>query len=151
MDNKKQEKAAGSVFVSRIPTPYLAQAWPFAARLLEPAVEYADGDSLMADYLDAIIKEQMQLWGVWENDLMIAAAVTQICFYPQVKALHGLIIGGSKMERWVKPLDAAFMAFCRETGCSKFYVFGRKGWEPALKPLGYKHSYVALKKDVHHG
>ena len=151
MENSNLQKAVGSVFVSRIPAPYLAQAWPVAAKLMESAIEYTEGDSLMSDYLDAIIKDTMQLWGIWLDDRMVAAAVTQICHYPQCKALHGLLIGGGEMDKWMRDLDAALMAFARDAGCKKFFVFGRRGWEPKLKTLGYKQSYVALSKEVNHG
>jgi hypothetical protein len=121
--------------------------WPDASKLLEKAVNYADGKYALTDIYQAIKNRDMQLWVAFDDVGMCAACVTQIICYPRKKVLFLLFSGGMRFEKWMH-LTYDMVAFAKEHGCSSVELHGRPGWEKKGKPVGFKKVYTVYQVEM---
>lgn len=85
----------------------------------------------------------MQFWP-GEN----CACVTEIIEFPQLKALNFFLVGGD-MDELLTKMHHAVIEWARANGCKRVaLVLGRKGWERALKPMGYTKALSVMFKNL---
>lgn len=73
------------------------------------------------------------------------AMVFEVIVYPRLKVLHGFLCGGDLEE--LKSFDPKLQELKRALGCQKISIAGRKGWERALRGLGYVHACTVVSKE----
>ena len=58
-------------------------------------------------------------------------------------------LGGSGMSVWLDEFISFLDLICTSTGCTDGILFvGRPGWEPTLRPRGFKTVLVTMLKEV---
>jgi hypothetical protein len=122
-----------------------AQAWEHSKPFLVTALEKSGDEYDIEDLLQEIEEEKAIFYPV-EN----GAAVFRVAVYPKRRRLRLWLIGGEVGEGYAK-LDAVMQAaefLAEKYGCDGIECTGRKVYERVLKPYGYKHIGVVLKKDI---
>ena len=119
-----------------------AKEWARCKPWIEAALEYCRGTHRIEDIERLIAEGKLQFWPGKRS-----AVVTEILEYPQLKALNFFLVGGdlSELLEW----EPSFIAWAKALGCTRIsQVLGRRGWEPTLKPLGYKTTLSVMLKDI---
>ena len=108
---------------SRVSDDLWREAWLW----LQPAVERG-GEGVTEDELLSDIRSGMaQLWLVYRDGAMVAAAVTQV----GGDSLHFWLCGGFGCN-W-RDCVAQVMQFATERGIRKYTIDGRRGWQRVLR------------------
>jgi hypothetical protein len=84
-----------------------------------------------------VLEQGYLLWVLIDEEGEIKGAVVT-CFieYPNKKALHIMLLGGSEGRSWKNELIDTLRAFAVDQGCDCIEASGRKGWERELKLEG---------------
>lgn len=126
-----------------VPTRLIPAVWDEAAPLLAPAIEMAAGRHSLSSTEDQLRSGHMQLFLAVNQDVPIAAAVTQVLDYPAASWLVVLFCGGKGLPEWGRDGTAAIEDWARRCGCSGVEIIGRAGWAMAL---GYEKSASIIQK-----
>lgn len=126
-----------------VPSHEVDDVWPKVAPFIEEAVKYCDGKWTALDVLEAIQKQEAQLFLVVDQSIH-AAVVTQIQKYPSKKVLTILFLGGRGMPEWVH-LVSEIERWAKELECDSLEVWGRYGWG---KILGWKKTSTVISKNI---
>ncbi len=110
-------------------------------KYIEAALEYSGGTHDFEDVKRGIIEGRMQLWPGTQS-----AAVTEVVKYDKKKVLHIFLAGGD-MEELIDMIDSA-AKWGRTQGCTSLTMAGRKGWERALAPSGFKPVMIVLERAI---
>ena len=110
--------------------------------LLLEALAHGDGRVNEALLVAQLVRGHYQLWRT-EN----SAGVTQINENPFNKSLFIFLAAGdlSEIEHIAGPVVEQWAA---ERGCTSIILSGRRGWERALRPLGYDFQSTNLIKRI---
>lgn len=110
--------------------------------LLLEALAHGDGRVNEALLVAGLVRGDYQLWRTPNS-----AGVTQVVSNPFNKSLFVFLSAGdldevlfacaNDVEQWAKA-----------QGCTAMMLSGRKGWERALRPLGYAFSSTNLIKQI---
>jgi hypothetical protein len=115
---------------------------------IKPLIDLTeDEDNDTVSVYNELISGHRHLWMVSQDEQVTAAMTTSFVIYPtsgkmcRVETLAGkdfsskLLSYLPKIEEWAKLND-----------CVAMDIFGRKGFEKALKPYGYDFNCVLLRK-----
>lgn len=125
------------IIVSLIPREALSEVWPVASQFIQKALDAAPGIYRVVDVLDAIINERETLWGVFEEDELIAVFTTLINEYPLCRRLMLHHVGGAQIDDWVAEGVDILKSYAKDTNCTGIDTKGRKGWIRHAKELGW--------------
>jgi hypothetical protein len=110
--------------------------------ILLEALANGDGRVNEALLLSQLIRGHYQLWRTANS-----AGITQINENVFSKSLFIFLAGGdlSEIEHIAGPVVEQWAA---EQGCTSIILSGRRGWERALRPLGYDFQSTNLIKRI---
>ena len=110
--------------------------WLRCAKYIEPAL---DGSYAIEDVEHEIREGRAKLW-----PLERSAVVTQVCEYPQHRAVRVWLAGGEldEIRRYLPALDN----YARSVGCSRVEVVARKGWAKVL--TGFDANRIVYTKEL---
>lgn len=117
------------------------QIWPKARGLIRAAIEKTN----LSDYDDIetdVMSGDQLLWLAWSGQIE-AAATTHLIKTAGKPVLIITACSGHNRERWL-PLLAQIEDYARKEGASCVRLYGRKGWERALKD--YRVEHVIMEK-----
>jgi len=106
---------------------------------IESALEYSGGTHVFEDIVRGIGNGKMQLWPAPKGCL-----VTEIIDYPRKRVLN-VFLGGGEFEQ-LADMHTDVIAWAKSHGCVGAMITGRKGWERAYRPYGWKPLHVTLWK-----
>ena len=103
----------------------------------------AEGESI-DDILERLTATSCQLWVAYDDELIIAACVTEIANIENRKVFNVISIGGSRMPEWLGHL-ATLEAFAISHNCTAMrFPEIRPGWRRVLKD--YQLTKITLEK-----
>ena len=110
---------------------------------IEAALEHAHGTHTIED-IEVGIESGQYYFFCSAN----AAVVTEIITFPRMKALNYFLIGGDldDLKTTIEPFVTAWAKHIG--GCSRVIGIGRKGFERAFMPNGFKSGWTAIYKDI---
>ena len=110
---------------------------------LAEAMEYADGRCTEDTVIEGLLSHEYSLWTTPN-----AACVLQIVAVPgsDIRTLFVFLSGGDLQE--IIASEPLIAQYGKAMGCSCMEISGRKGWERALKPLGWNYSSTNLVKKL---
>ena len=117
--------------------PYLARAVPFSKGRFEPD-----------DFLKKILTHEWQLWIIFDQNGIFAAATTSVQDYPRRRVLVCQMCGGERMGEWLSPFHKILQAFGRDCNCDGLELIGRKGWKRWLEPIGFEETFTIFTQDI---
>ena len=116
--------------------------WARCKHWIEAALAHAPGLETIEDVERAIERGSYQVW--FGRD---CCAVTEIADYARARALV-VVHGGGDMSELLDELEPAMCAFARAQGCTLIMGTGRKGWERAAGPRGYRFGWITMVKTL---
>jgi len=119
------------------------QIWPQARELIRAAIEQTDLSEFADIEYDVLSGDQL-LW-LAISDHIEAAATTHLIKTRGRPVLILTACSGYQRERWL-PLLSRIEHYARAEGSRCVRLYGRKGWERALKD--YRTEYVIMEKDL---
>ena len=122
--------------------PYI---WDHIQPHLEAMSPHSEGELEVEDFHQLLANGEMQLWLAMEDEVILAAMVSQIVSYPRKRILRIIAIGGGEMGRWL-PFLPGLEEWALENGATALECWGRKGWLRVLDD--WKCSYHVLTKDL---
>lgn len=110
--------------------------------ILLEALAHGDGRVNEALLVAQLVRGNYQLWRT-EN----SAGVTQVNENPFSKCLFIFLAGGDlkEIEDIAGPVVEKWAA---DIGCTSIIFSGRRGWERAVRPLGYEYQSTNLIKRI---
>ena len=138
------QSTSADLVIGRIGAPLAWSRWAEAKAFLMPALDRSDEE--WPEVEAALSTDSMQLWVVLDGDAMKAATVTRIAQTKRGEVVENFLVGGAGMEDWLAPLNDEIAKQAKEIGCVAMRAYGREGWKPSLKALGWKVCAVAYEK-----
>lgn len=123
---------------------HVSGVWPTVRDLIRRAIERTKLSDFATVEADVLAGKHL-LWIAWNGQTVEAAATTQLINIVNRKICVIVACGGSDRKRWL-PLIDGIEDFAKQEGCAEMRIYGRKGWERALK--GYRSRHVVLGKDL---
>lgn len=124
-----------------VPPGDVAKIWPLAGPFIRAAVEQTDL-SEFADIEGDVLAGNQLLW-LALSDHIEAAATTHLIKTRGKPVLVITACSGHQRERW-QPLLARIEHYAKAEGSSCVRLYGRKGWQRALKD--YRVEHVIMEK-----
>lgn len=129
-----------------VPPELLSLYWPHVSSWIESAIADAGHCWTVDDVIERLGNKMMQLWCIWNDRNMIGCLVTET--YQTARGFTcGLpIVYCSDMERALPVVLETIESWARSLGCVRLQGEGRRGWERALRPLGWKTITTQVEK-----
>ena len=124
-----------------VPKKDIDTIWPHVKDYLDKAAKLSLGRFTIEEIKHNLDTKNQQLWIAFDNNKIVASAITEIMEYPKIKTLFGHFIGGIELESWKQPIVDAMAEFCKQNGCDRIEFMGRRGWGKPLKKIGWKETY----------
>lgn len=124
------------------------QYWPEAEDHLRSAVRGVDPVGYLRNVQAALFAGLNTLWRIEEDGDLSAYCVTNIYSTDGVGAIAQIHLFASDDMKKALPLLDYFTVWAKRRGVDYIEVIGRKGWERALKPYGFRHEYTSLFKRI---
>lgn len=137
--------------LSAVPPDAIQLVWSDVEPMLQKAVDVSGGRYTTIGILNSLLRKELGLWVVLEDDVPIAVLTTRICEYPRRRALAIDWIGGARMREWLPLAQETFLRYARDNGCTELQGYGRRAWERWLRTYGWKPDYIAYKVDLSDG
>lgn len=131
-----------------IPSKNVKYMWELVDTMILAGLKYANGKYTLQDIYHAILDRDMQLWLIVDiDDIIHAAIVTQIIYYPSKKVMLFVIVSGVKFNNWIHELPH-FVLFARSHDCESIEFYGRSGWEKKVKKLGFDKIHTVFSLNI---
>lgn len=125
------------------------KVWPIVAPLLAKAVALSGGRYDMRAVLAQLRDERAQLWVVYDENSVVAAAFTaRRAVYPCSSWLTIEFLGGEGVTEWLPAVEGTLTAYAIEAGLEGVEMVGRVGWTKPLAAFGWGQNAVMLSKTV---
>ncbi|NIT13982.1 MAG: hypothetical protein GTN99_07015 [Candidatus Dadabacteria bacterium] len=123
--------------------------WRHVDHFLVKAISHGQQEFDVYDVLAECIRGNWLLWTIRsEEELLQAAAVTQVVQYHKSRKVRIILLGGFGMKDWLGEFIEELDKYAKNMGCDQIEAFGRKGWVKASKHLGFKEAYTQVVKEV---
>ena len=108
---------------------------------IEAALEYGNNSHSFDHIVDEVMQGRLHLYPL-KNSFIIM----EVHKYPNFSVYHGFLAGGDLQEI----LDAHPMIIqnAKQLGCKGLSIAGRRGWEKAMKPHGWKHNLSYMYREI---
>ena len=131
--------------VQFVPTQHLDSIWHTVEDLIDRT---ADEDNSTNSVYNELKSGHRHLWFAAEKQSVIAAMTTSFVHYPTSgKMCRVETLAGEDMAEWLEYLPQ-IEEWAKTNDCVGMDIFGRKGFEKALKPYGYEFNCVLLRKRI---
>ncbi len=126
-----------SADLRQIPALDVLHEWPRVAPFVRKALEHGEGSYLEADVGHYCMTGEWQLWVIGRGGKIQAVGITEIVNFPRQRKCLIRYLSGDLQE--ILPHWAVFESWAREQGCTRFEIYGRKGWERVLPDWTKQH------------
>jgi len=119
------------ITVQLVNLPEVIKWWDLSLPLLHKALKNrkAEHKYPISWLREECISGNAQLWLIWKDNKITAAAMTRIQFYPSMeKFLEVFALGGWKMPLWAAETYTAVEDFAHTNNCKAIVSHGRGGW-----------------------
>lgn len=108
---------------------------------IEKALEYGGNSHSFDDIVGQVLQGRLHFYPL-ENSFVIM----EVHKYPNFNVYHGFLAGG-KLEEIIAFQDT-LVGNAKQLNCKGISISGRRGWEKALKPLGWRHQLSHLVLEI---
>ena len=135
-------------FISGISSKDIDKVWGVCEPFIQLAANKGQAEMTTEDIYKFCKEAKMQLWVIFdEEDIIQAAATTEIVNYPAKKVCRVVTLGGNNFEEWVNYLSV-IEEWALTKNCKAMETFCRKGFIKKLENYGYQENYVVLGKEL---
>ena len=124
--------------------------WPHIERLLDRDSSLWETYNTKESIYEKVCDGQYQVWVVCDGEAGPITTVffTEILQFEPERSLHLFWSYGVGALRAPECVEAAVQTFARRHDCGSLMLTGRRGWERALRPLGWQFESIVLRKQV---
>lgn len=108
-------------------TDWFDRVQPF----LVEAIARSGGRYSLRTIVDGLLDHSLQLWASVNDEEIDAAAITRIVDWPTGLRVCVILMGGGNLES-LKTHQTDVAEWAKAHGCTRFEVWGRRGFERAL-------------------
>ena len=127
---------------------YLEKVWAVVHPWLKNVEEYSGGRLTLETLVDRLADGKMQLWVV-KGERPVAAVVTEVTEYPNIKYCLIVLASGGNAKSWVRPVIDELERWAKHNGCNATELLGRRAWLKLLPE--YKIERYLLVKELQDG
>lgn len=131
--------------ITGVPHDAVEQLWEFVSPQIERVLKRFDMGYSPEHVLARLKNRDMQLWICGNLEAM---CITEIMVLPHFKILAIQLTAGSGMSKWLPDLAQTLHDFAQHHQCKYLEGYGRKGWQKALAPFGYKPYSVITRCEL---
>lgn len=91
---------------------------------------------------------QLQVWGIGPPPDAVCIFFSLIAIHPAFRSFNITWSAGHFDDDMIPLLEAAWENYAKFNDCEEIAVFGREGWGPKLKPLGFKKIHSTWTRRV---
>jgi len=126
------------------------ECWNTVSVMIEKAVDLSNGRHTLSTTYEKISKGVMNLFGIFYQQKLIGAFVSQIMIYPAKNIYCVLFIGGENLIKHIEEIVNFFKMESIRNGCKGIEIIGRKGWSKInkLKNLEFIEKGVYYEMDT---
>lgn len=124
-------------------TEELAERWSEIKPKVQLSLDHGIGESSVHDLFLECMASNAQAWEYGE-----AIGITRFIQFKGYRQLQLVTCTGSGWFEYGSKALIELEAFAKEMQCRNISMYGRKGWERAMKPLGYEYAYTVLVKEI---
>ena len=132
---------------NRVAFKDFATVWPHAQGLISKSLDHAQGQLSIDDIADKIVNDQLQLFIASSMDGIEVNFTTQVVVYPTYQALRIIHLGTVEGMDY-DAMEVIMDMIADSYDCKRIELYGRKGWEKALKDYNYYYAGTILMKDL---
>jgi len=133
--------------IEGVPSRRAREVWPCVRDWIAGALTRGHSLETPEDVLNKIERQEYQLWVV-DDGAPAAAFVTRVASGSLGSALVTVCLGGKGMEHWLFAVEDVICGFARDKGCSRVYLYGRRGWVKQLAQYGWAEDTVNVVKEL---
>mgnify|MGYP003113401169 CR=1 FL=1 len=111
------------------------ECWNTVSVMIEKAVDLSNGRHTLSSTYEKLNAGVMKLFGIFNDDFLIGAFVSQVMIYPAKQVYCVLFIGGTGLINHMKTIIDFFRVESIRSGCKGVEIIGRKGWSKINKKL----------------
>lgn len=108
---------------------------------VQDALDFAGNTHAIADLVDAVVEERMQLW-LGAKSIVL----TEVRDTPRKRLLEVFLAAGETRD--ILSMQDHVAAWARSVGCVEMHFGGRLGWERALNKTNWRRAYVVMRRDL---
>lgn len=135
----------GATMIWMIGADDVANAWPMVSPMLDRVISRNSRYSLESVRAKLDQKTYCLLVAATEKELQSCCIIT-INEYPAQRWLTIIMCAGDNMVQWLVDGIAFIEKFARWQDCAGIELTGRRGWERALRALGFKRRDMMMEK-----
>jgi hypothetical protein len=129
---------------------------PALLPFLNESQEWTRGRATVDDILRFVLNGQMQLWVVYEDNVIHGHIVTEVKTYPQCKmlAIQYCAMAPGNLEKIEDAMQELALNVASQSGCVGIEFVGRPGWKKTANKYGYSVQsvmYQKFLKEAQHG
>ena len=125
--------------------------WPKVQKLIRESVKSSPITSRLETINDVRNRTYMgdyQLWCIFKNGEVIAAALTMVTTKTRARILDVVYGAGEGLFEWIEEFYQTLDDEAVELDCRFLRLEGRADWSSTLKKLGFEQAYAAFMKEV---
>ncbi|CAB4122853.1 hypothetical protein UFOVP28_56 [uncultured Caudovirales phage] len=125
----------------------VVDVWEKAEPFLKQVVDITDGRTSMSFLLNRVIKEDCNLWVIYDPDSMdiVGSMITKINEYPHARFLTVEMLAGDDFDEWIDQAHDALILFAKHFLCDGLELIGRRGWVKKLQRLQWKEKFTTCQ------
>ena len=133
-------------------TPELVDTfWPYVVVLLQPAIDTAEGKTNSDQIAQDCKNGEAMLWIVVRGEKLFASVVTRVYRYTGKQGFAIEFVGGSQMKKWIDLVLNTLERVARESGCTHFEAYGRRGWQRWLERRSFEPKFIQYERILNNG
>ena len=136
------------MIITMIPANRLDAVWPQIEPILARAVKTLKGKFFVADIKEAAKKGDLAVWGVFDEQKIVASFTTRIIAYPAGNAMALDWVAGTRMKEWLADGLKLMEKYAKEYNCRHLEGYGRNAWSRVMGAYGWRPEYIAYRKDL---
>lgn len=135
-------KDGGAKFALALLTPEeFFNFWPGIEKMLDN-VPHTWRHWTKAHIIEMVNTGQFQVWCIGPPPYAVCVFFTQVSIHSAMKSFCVTWSAGHFDDDMIPLLEAAWENYAQLNGCSEVAIYGRPGWEPKLKRLGFTRASV---------
>ena len=122
--------------------------WGEIKPYVDRALEYSLGERTAHDWFIECMEGKAEIWEAVVDGETRSFAVVRLSEFQQHKQVQIVTASGDEWDDYGPEALEFAEDVAKQIKCKYVSIWGRPGWRKKLKPLGYKHAYDVLVKEV---
>lgn len=135
--------------IAALPQTLVDPLWPNLEPHLARVVELVSDETSLEIVKQKAISGEVLILVVVKGPDIIAVLTGDIRDYDTgLKVMHIGMLGGDDFFEWRNQMQDVLVAISMDFCCDQVRIVGRKGWQRALKDIGWEEQYTVMKFDT---